>query len=608
MKRPVMTWLIFGLCLGVLIAAMGWITRLALQLDRAEVEALRQAALQERIRLALWRMDSALAPLIAQESARPYFQYSPFYPAEQAYGRMFAAVAPGQVLLPSPLLNAPVPNVLLHFQSDPAGKLSSPEVPTGDFRRLARRTGIENQQIALFAERIKKLETIPRNVMLAQLPGSRPTQPAAVRLPEPEAKKQAFSAEAPAKASETQAALSDKEFEARTNQQITLNRNFYAQNALAPQLSTPAPQPPPLDVQNAAQTILVNDGPMQAVWYGDALILARRVWVDKTEYVQGCWLDWPALCDSLLRSVGDLLPQARLQPMAGGGSASPGLRLAALPVQLVPGTVDAETVRPASLLKTSLAVAWVGVLVAALAAGVLLHKAVSLSERRGAFVSAVTHELRTPLTTFLLYTEMLAEGMVPDEAKRRDFVRVLRREAERLDHLVRNVLAYSRLERNRPSVTFERGRTQDLLGRCSERVVSRAQEAGLSLNIDITTEVQELEIRTDVSAVEQILFNLVDNAAKYAVSAPDALVEITAARSGRHLVIAVRDHGPGIPEDVRKRLFRPFSKSAVQAARSAPGVGLGLALSRRLARSLGGDLSLDTSITPGARFLLRLPL
>ena len=75
---------------------------------------------------------------------------------------------------------------------------------------------------------------------------------------------------------------------------------------------------------------------------------------------------------------------------------------------------------------------------------------VALSERRGAFVSAVTHELRTPLTTFRMYAEMLAEGMVPSPEARQKYLETLRREADRLAHLVENVLQYARLERGRP--------------------------------------------------------------------------------------------------------------------------------------------------------------
>ena len=75
----------------------------------------------------------------------------------------------------------------------------------------------------------------------------------------------------------------------------------------------------------------------------------------------------------------------------------------------------------------------------------------------------------------------------------------------------------------------------------------------------------------------------------------------------KRLLLRVRDHGPGISSKEARRLFRPFSKSAQQAAHSAPGVGLGLALSRRLARSLGGDLRLEKAIGEGTCFVLSLP-
>ncbi|MBN2322069.1 MAG: ATP-binding protein [Acidobacteria bacterium] len=72
--------------------------------------------------------------------------------------------------------------------------------------------------------------------------------------------------------------------------------------------------------------------------------------------------------------------------------------------------------------------------------------------------------------------------------------------------------------------------------------------------------------------------------------------------------LSIRDYGPGIPKSMHKKLFVPFTKSASDAAHSAPGVGLGLAISRRLARQMNGDLILDESISTGTRFLLTLPL
>jgi signal transduction histidine kinase len=88
----------------------------------------------------------------------------------------------------------------------------------------------------------------------------------------------------------------------------------------------------------------------------------------------------------------------------------------------------------------------------------------------------------------------------------------------------------------------------------------------------------------------------------------DRRIHLAVALSGRWLALCVRDHGPGLPPRAIRRLFRPFSKSAHDAAHSAPGVGLGLALSRRLARALGGDLRLEENGPSGACFVLMLPV
>ena len=110
------------------------------------------------------------------------------------------------------------------------------------------------------------------------------------------------------------------------------------------------------------------------------------------------------------------------------------------------------------------------------------------------------------------------------------------------------------------------------------------------------------------AAVEQILFNLIENACKYAEAAEDQVIRVRTQIQADEMLIHVADQGPGISHDVAKRLFHPFHKSSEEAARTAPGVGLGLALCRRLARDLGGDLQLDKSVSKGACFQLRLPL
>jgi C4-dicarboxylate-specific signal transduction histidine kinase len=114
-------------------------------------------------------------------------------------------------------------------------------------------------------------------------------------------------------------------------------------------------------------------------------------------------------------------------------------------------------------------------------------------------------------------------------------------------------------------------------------------------------------VKANPSAVEQILFNLVDNACKYAAASSDKRIHLDAALGNGDVELSIRDHGPGLSQDASRKLFRPFSKSAREAAHSAPGVGLGLALSRRLARDMGGRLEADRAPAGGACFRLRLP-
>jgi signal transduction histidine kinase len=350
----------------------------------------------------------------------------------------------------------------------------------------------------------------------------------------------------------------------------------------------------------------VHESSVTPVWMGDTLLLARRVRVNGDEYVQGCQLDWPALRTWLTGMVGDLLPEARLEPVAAGPTPDDTRMLASLPLRLIPGEVPVYPAQAVTPLRLSLIVAWACVVLAALAVAVLLVGVVSLSERRAAFVSAVTHEMRTPLTTFRMYTEMLSRGMVPEESRRR-YLDTLRVEADRLSHLIANVLAFARLERNGAAARREALSLAKLLERIRPRLAERASLASMELAAQDNLDPGD-QVRVDPAALEQILFNLVDNACKYACDAGDRRIHLEACTNQGHAVLRVCDHGPGIAPPEYRRLFRPFCKSASDAANSAPGVGLGLALSRRLARSMGGNLRLNENAHDGACFEVVIPL
>ncbi|MDZ7618032.1 MAG: HAMP domain-containing sensor histidine kinase, partial [Patescibacteria group bacterium] len=342
------------------------------------------------------------------------------------------------------------------------------------------------------------------------------------------------------------------------------------------------------------------------LWLDGQLMLARRIQVGGSQIVQGCLLDWLAIRQSLLESAADLLPEADLIPVTEASGNGQARRLAALPMQIVAAPSEADAEDASTALQFSLMVAWGCVLLAATAVAGLLWGVLQLSERRAAFVSAVTHELRTPLTTFQMYAEMLADGMVTDDAQRAEYLATLRCEASRLIHLVENVLSYARLERGQARRLLERLTMAELLDRVVPRLADRARQAGMQLEVELPSPAASEVLDLNPGIVEQILFNLVDNACKYARQATDSRIHLAAKPRENHWELTVRDHGPGVARDVANRLFRPFSKSARDAAESAPGVGLGLALSRRLARQMGGDLCLVPGDRQGSTFLLRL--
>jgi signal transduction histidine kinase len=536
---PRRTLLGFGAALLVVLGGVAWISTLALRLDRAALDAREKAAVEENVRLALWRLDSALLPLVSRESAR----------------------SPAEYQSRSSSIRWQAEHVRLFFQLEPGGAIGSPELADPGRREEAARR---------LAELARK---VPADRLLAALPASTAVNPAAnPRL-------NFYPA-----GSTAQQEKNDNEWQVRS----ASVGNVYKQNKQAFVAGDAAPP-----AENVAE--------LTPVWVSGELLLLRRARLGGPEVVQGAWLDWPEIPRVLPSTVADLLPAARVEPLARADE-DPQRRLATLPLRLVPGPVEVKLDGQRSSVLLVLGVAWAGLLLAAAAVIALMAGTLALSERRAAFVSAVTHELRTPLTTLQTYSEMLVGGKITDPPKRQRYLETLHREALRLGHLVENVLAYSGIERGRRQSPVEPLAALALLARLAERLGARAAEAGLQLEVAPAPE--SLVLRGDAGAIEQILFNLIDNACKYGRRA-GGRIHVSAAVVGSRVEIGVRDDGPGIPGDVLVRLFEPFSKSAEQAAGTAPGVGLGLALSRRLARAMGGDLRLDPA-GPGAHLVLTL--
>ncbi|MCB9845732.1 MAG: HAMP domain-containing histidine kinase [Phycisphaeraceae bacterium] len=708
-------WLIFGLCALLVVDGLGWVTWQMVRLERRELEASREAELNDKVRLALWRMDSAVTPILAAESARPYFQYRAFYPADRAYTRMWESVTPGELMLPSPLLVDSGRYIRLHFEVAPDGSITSPQAPGGNMRDLA-----ESRDLAA-PDRVDLAQSLVYELELMTARDG-PIERAIERAeegPASEGEDRADAARSPGLASGAQP---DREFTARReaaqrasqqaeqaradlqvnkpdgkSQYVTLTPQ--SSSAEGAQLSAALEQPQaqtgfiglieadasnenaagPIDpraagrVPQEAQTddLLALDAekeglnlrfdqvpdaptkdaelwsgerfrtmtstlesaeiaddapevvqdPFEPVWRSDPasgaaeLFFVRRVHIEGEEVVQGFWIDWPALRADLLAGVMDLLAGAELEPIPdaqtisiANGASDSGRLLASIPARLLPTHLPLAGGAPATATRVTLIVTWLAVLVAITAIGVVLRTAMALSERRGRFVSAVTHELRTPMTTFCLYSQMLADGMVRDEQKKRDYIDTLKGESQRLARIVENVLAYARLDRRRATRVRESMPLGEMLDQVLPGLEKRAAHAGMSLELVVPPETRSVRVPSEREGIERILTNLVDNSCKYAAGSEDPTIRLAVRRSGRRVHLRVSDRGPGVPAELRRVIFRSFQRGTHAGDVSNPGLGLGLSLSRGLARRIGGALRLAAPGERGASFVLTLPV
>jgi len=636
MKSRRSWWLIFWAGTLCVMAALVWVSAVVLELEQRENIARADARFQESLRLALWRMDSWFAPRLAREAARPYFEYLAFYPQERAYTKILNVIEKGEVLTPSPLLSQRSEFFPIYFQINADGSLTSPQVPTQSQRDLAEATLVSGELIDASAALLNVVRAMIERVDISQRIGAAETQLAAMSCepatPPPQvanAPSQAFDQQVQTKWSQQELSKRAQSYnnaqkaqqpssQQLANQdgkdvagQTAARGDFSAEQGVNEKSAREEPVPPQVTVGSLVPLWLqgVSTKHESAV---EGLIFIRRVQVGDKACMQGFLVDWSHLRPALLEQISDLFPKADLALLGqiGQSNAESDRALASIPVTL---RAPREPIALNSLItpaRTTLGITWLAAAIAVAATGITLRSSIIYGEKRSRFASAVTHELRTPLTTFRMYSEMLAEGMVRDEAQRQTYLNTLKSESGRLATLVENVLSYARLEDGRIVTHVQSTTVAGFLDRLQDVLRRRAADAGMELRI--VNEAGDAPIALDIEAAGQILFNLVDNACKYANQAADRTIELTARLENRGLCLMVLDHGPGIATEHARSVFAPFERGPHKPGDTIPGVGLGLALARGLARDLGGELTLDCDnvdhTTNGACFKLRLPI
>ena len=226
------------------------------------------------------------------------------------------------------------------------------------------------------------------------------------------------------------------------------------------------------------------------------------------------------------------------------------------------------------------------------------------AQQKTSFVSNVSHELKTPLTSIRMFAELLLDGRAKEREKKLKYLQVIVSESRRLTRLVNNVLDFSRLEQERKKYHIEDINTGLFLEEMIEFHNPIIRDAGMQLTLNIPDE--DILIKTDRDALEQVILNLVDNAVKYAKEGGE--ISLSVIRDKNNVEIRVEDRGPGIPESHRKKIFDKFHRVDDSLTSRTQGSGLGLSIARRMLKDMGGDLYYEPRSGGGSCFIVKLPV
>jgi signal transduction histidine kinase/CheY-like chemotaxis protein len=231
----------------------------------------------------------------------------------------------------------------------------------------------------------------------------------------------------------------------------------------------------------------------------------------------------------------------------------------------------------------------------------------SANRAKSTFLANMSHELRTPMNAIIGYSEMLAEeaeddgaeGMIPDLEK-------INAAGKHLLSLINDILDLSKIEAGRMDLYLERFEVRQMLDEAVGTVKPLVAKNGNALVTDFDDNLGT--IRADLTKLRQSLFNLLSNAAKFTEQGTVTLtVRREARESGDWLTLSVADTGIGIPDDKLEHVFEEFSQADDSTSRDFGGTGLGLPISRRFCRMMGGDITVASVSGKGSTFTVELP-
>lgn len=225
---------------------------------------------------------------------------------------------------------------------------------------------------------------------------------------------------------------------------------------------------------------------------------------------------------------------------------------------------------------------------------------------RDRFFSAMSHDLRTPIAAIVGYSELLSDGIVGELTdKQHEMVERISQVAAHLSEMVNDILDLAKLDAGRLELHAEPVPLEELVREAVLAVEPQARAKDLPVRLEMDG-VGDETVLVDPPRARQILMGLLANAVRFTA---EGEVRVTAGITGTRTRVTVRDSGPGLPAGSEEAVFEEFPQlSGGRGRKQETGSGVGLAVSRRLARAMGGDLTVENTPGAGAAFTLHLPL
>lgn len=235
----------------------------------------------------------------------------------------------------------------------------------------------------------------------------------------------------------------------------------------------------------------------------------------------------------------------------------------------------------------------------------MAHEAESLSRLKSGFVSSVSHELRTPLTSIMGSLGLLKSGVeTPKSHTFKNMIDIAYNNAERLLLLISDILDIEKIESGKMEFKFSEININELIGSCI------IQNKGLAdkyhVNFGFNKKLSLPLVMADKDRINQVLNNLLSNAAKFEPNG--GTIEITSELENNTIRVAVTDHGAGIPDKFKEKIFQAFTQADVSNTKNVAGTGLGLAISKTIIEHHKGKISFNSKLNEETCFYFTLPV